>query len=243
MTIMKHMRKKINRLLDFSFSSRVTLILFAEILLGASIILVTTYLLADLTKDTLFDKTVLQFDTNISKYFYTLRTPLLTQVMIIISQLGADFILAVSTLILIFFTWKKHKEESILFFIMLIFGAFLNILLKDIFQRPRPTLDPLLTISSYSFPSGHAMNSFVFYVAVSYFIYHFTRNIKLGFIAVSFSVLLIFLIGISRIYLGVHYPSDVLAGYLTGLLWFVLVLVLERTMIFFKLYRNYKSPK
>lgn len=237
------MRKKVRKVLDFSFSSRATLVLFAEILLGAFIILVTIFLLADLTKDTLIDNDVLLFDTDISKYIYSFRTPLLTKIMIFVSQLGADFILAVSTIILIFFTWKKHKSESVLFLIMLLFGALLNLLLKDIFQRPRPTIDPLLTLTSYSFPSGHAMNSFVFYATVSYFIYHFTKNLKLSFAAAFLSTLLIFLIGISRIYLGVHYPSDVIAGYLTGLLWFILVLVLERTMALFRLYKKYTPQK
>lgn len=207
--------------------------------MGACIILVSTFLLADLTKNTLFDNDVLRFDTEISQYIYSFRTSELTQFMIFISWLGADFILAVSTVILIFFTWKKHKSESLIFFVMLLFGALLNLLLKEVFRRPRPTFDSLLNLSSYSFPSGHAMNSFVFYATVSYFFYHFTKNIMLSLLVVTISVILVLLIGISRIYLGVHYPSDVIAGYLAGLFWFMLVLVLDRTMKFFRLYKNY----
>lgn len=237
------MRKKILHILDFSFSSKATLILFAEIFLGGLIILITTFLLADLTKDTLFDNEILQFDTNFSQYIYSFRTPELTTFMIFISWLGADFILAVSAIILIFFTWKKHKEESKVFSVMLLFGALLNLLLKEIFRRQRPTFDPLITLTSYSFPSGHAMNSFVFYATVSYFFYHFTKNIKLSVLVGTIAIILIILIGISRIYLGVHYPSDVLAGYLAGLLWFMLVLVVERTVRYFRLYKKYRVIK
>lgn len=237
------MRKKILHILDFSLSSQATLLLFAEILFGGIIILIATFLLADLTKSTLFDSEILQFDTNFSEYIYSFRTPELTTFMIFISWLGADFILAVSAVILIFFTWKRHQEESKVFSIMLLFGALLNLLLKEIFKRQRPTFDPLVTLTSYSFPSGHAMNSFVFYATVSYFFYHFTKNVKLSLVVVSISILLVIFIGISRIYLGVHYPSDVLAGYLAGLLWFMLVLVVERTVKYFRLYRKYKPLK
>ncbi|MEN9406801.1 MAG: hypothetical protein RLZZ455_17 [Candidatus Parcubacteria bacterium] len=236
------MRKRIKKLIDFSFSSNATVVLFVEILIGIFLILITTFFLADLTKDTLIDNTITEFDRRISQTVYALRTPSLTQFMVFISWLGADFILAVSTVIMIFFTWRKHKSASTLFLIMLLFGALLNLLLKEIFQRPRPTFDPLFILGSYSFPSGHAMNSFVFYATITYFYYHFTKKIRSTIFLAFVALALISSIGISRIYLGVHYPSDVLAGYLTGLLWFILVLVLDRTMTFFRLYSSY-TPK
>jgi len=236
-------KKKLYNLLDFTFSSQGIVILVCEILVGIIAIAASSLLFADIAKDTLFDKQLVSLDMAISQFFYSFRTPLLTQVMVFISFLGADFILVISTIIVILFSWRKHKHESVLFSIMLIFGAILNVFLKQVFQRPRPTIDPLIDVSSYSFPSGHAMNSLVFYLTLAYFTYHFTRRIKYSFIAMCFSLVIIALIGLSRVYLGVHYPTDVAAGYVAGLLWFVLVLLMERTLRYATLYKNYRLHK
>lgn len=236
-------RNNISTILSFSFGSKTAFILFCEIVIGVVIILLSLFLFADIAKDTLFDKKVVDIDINISQYIYGFRTPFMTEVMIFISYFGADFILVFSTVIAIVLSWKKHKKESILFAIMLIFGSILNTTLKQIFQRPRPDIDPLFTLTSYSFPSGHAMNGFVFYATLAYFTYHFSGNIKRTVLFSFIAGILILLIGISRVYLGVHYPTDVVAGYLAGLLWFVLVIVVERTLVFRNLLKKYHPHK
>lgn len=237
------MRKTFYNLLDFTFSSNTAVVLVCEIFLGIIIIAASTILFADIAKDTLFDKQLVSLDMAISQFLYSFRTPLLTQIMVFISFLGADFILILSTVIIILFSWRKHRHESVLFSIMLIFGTLLNVFLKQIFQRSRPMIDPLLDLTSYSFPSGHAMNSLVFYLTLAYFTYHFTRSVKISFVALCASFVIIGLIGLSRIYLGVHYPTDVAAGYVAGLLWFILVLLMERTLRYATLYRSYRSRK
>jgi undecaprenyl-diphosphatase len=205
--------------------------------MGIFLIIISLLFFADITKDTFIDKEIAAFDIGISQIIYEFRTPLLNEVMIFISYFGADFILLFSTVIAMVLSWKKHKKESFVFAIMLIFGFLLNITLKQIFQRPRPDIDPLLTLTSYSFPSGHAMNAFVFYATLAYFTYHFSGNIKKTLLMTAIVIVLILLVGISRVYLGVHYPTDVIAGYAAGLLWFVLVLVVERTIALRRLYK------
>ncbi len=230
-------------MLDFTFSSHGIVLLVCEIAVGLIVVVASSLLFVDIAKDTLFDKQLLLLDSEISQFLYSFRTPLLTQIMLFASFLGADFILVISTIIVILFSWKKHRYESVLFSIMLIFGVLLNVFLKQIFQRPRPTIDPLFDLTTYSFPSGHAMNSLVFYLTLAYFTYHFTRSMKKAFIAMCIALVIIGLIGMSRIYLGVHYPTDVAAGYIAGLLWFVLVLFMERTLRYATLYKSYRRKR
>jgi membrane-associated phospholipid phosphatase len=96
-------------------------------------------------------------------------------------------------------------------------SAVLNRLLKGLFERPRPHFDhPLLIETSYSFPSGHAMESFVVYGMLAYFAVLALRTWESRVGVVFGAALLVVLIGFSRMYLGVHYLSDVLAGYAAG---------------------------
>jgi len=237
---MKKIKHLVNDLLVFSLSTKATQILLGEIILGISVILVFTYAFTRIISVTFIDQRIVQFDDFVSTIIQSFRSPLLTEVMIFISLLGADIILIVATIIVVFMRWRKHKKESILFTIMLVFGAILNIVLKSIFQRARPTFDPLLVVSDYSFPSGHAMNSLVFYATVAYFMYYYTKNALLSVLVLTLCIVLILLIGISRVYLGVHFPSDVIAGYIAGTMWFVFVLLVERTLTYFNLYKTYK---
>ncbi len=114
-----------------------------------------------------------------------------------------------------FYRWSLAAAANIAF------GALLNVILKNLFLRARPDLLQLVEVSGYSFPSGHSMNSMIFY---GFFIYMILENIKhRGKYAITGAMgLLVLMIGISRIYLGVHFASDVLAGFVIGLVWLIL---------------------
>lgn len=212
--------------------SKHTSIVFGEIVVGIALSLVSLILFAFVTHTVLQTPTI-QFDTTLSQAVYSLRTPAMTQTMILISFLGADFIVLGAGIVTILLAWRKHKYEAVLFLAVLAIGLLLNIILKVIFQRPRPDFDPILDLSSsYSFPSGHAMNSFIFYSVLAYFVYHFTRNLFLSISAIISAVVIILLVGFSRVYLGVHYPSDVLAGFIAGFFIFVTAIVLEKSFAF-----------
>lgn len=103
-------------------------------------------------------------------------------------------------------------------------GLGLIYLLKILFQRPRPLYPLKITESGYSFPSGHATFSFIFYGTLAYFFWltPLPKIVKIGVMA--FLILLSFGIGISRIYLRVHYPSDVFAGFCLGYTWLFLLI-------------------
>lgn len=212
-------------------------VLSLEIIFGVVTSFITFLIFWELT-DTVLEKERFFFDNSISMFFYHLRSPLLTSIMQFFSFIGADGILVLSVLIPLFFFWKKRKHEAMLFSIMIGMGAVLNTVLKLITQRPRPTFAPLAIEHSLSFPSGHSMNSFIFFMTVAYFYYHFTQRKKHSLIAFLFASVMILCIGISRIYLGVHYPSDALGGYVTGLLWLLFVILIDKTILFYRLFKN-----
>lgn len=225
---------------SFAISSKASFFIFLEIAFGTVFSLISLTLFADLMKDVL-ENDVIHFDTNVSNFFYSTRTPLLTNIMFGITALGSEILLIIASISFIFFAWKRHKQEAILFSVVLGVSAIVNFFVKQFVQRPRPEFAPLYLEHSFSFPSGHAMNSFVFYAMLAYFIFHFTRNNKLSSIIAALSVLLIVLIGISRIYLGVHYPTDVIGGYIAGFWVFITAVMMNRTIIFFKLFKESKK--
>lgn len=223
-----------------SNKSKVFLFILIEVLLGIIFSVSSLFFFIKLRSE-VFEKEFLSFDTGIINFIYNFRTPLLNKIMIGVSYLGSQFIIAAAIILVVIFFLKNHKKDAALFIFIISMAFIINNILKEIIQRPRPQIYPLISASGYSFPSGHAMDSFVFYATFSYLVFHFTQNKKLGFISTFVSITIILLIGISRVYLGVHYPTDVLAGYLGGFFWFISVILIEKTLIFFRLFREIRS--
>ena len=116
----------------------------------------------------------------------------------------------------------KNKKVGLSICTNLVVVTILNQLLKRLLQRPRPTEFRIIEENGYSFPSGHSMVSMAFYGYLIYLIYRFVKNKYLKWISIVLLSLLICLIGISRIYLGVHYTSDVLGGFLISISYLVI---------------------
>jgi undecaprenyl-diphosphatase len=121
---------------------------------------------------------------------------------------------------------NKHRRGAIIFTITTIGASLLLVSLKLAFRRarPEPFFDTILP-ASYSFPSGHSLASFCFYGALAAIITVRIEKLWLKTLVWLAAAILISLIGISRIYLGVHYPSDVLAGFAVGLIWVITIAV------------------
>lgn len=177
-------------------------------------------------------------DAAIFNFFYQLRDPFLTYLMFGITLLGNQILVCVFVLVFLFLIIKKHGREATLFLIILAVSVIANLVFKLVIGRARPDIAPLLVENTYSFPSGHAMNSFVFYSALVLYFYRFSHSFLKTLVLGICSGFLILLIGTSRIYLGVHYFSDVIAGYLAGFWWIVTSLVIEKSIYLYTTFRR-----
>ena len=144
------------------------------------------------------------------------------------------------------FILGKDKKKSSLISINLIINFFLNTVAKYIVQRPRP--DEMLRLieeHGYSFPSGHSMVSMAFYGYIVYLIYKSDMSLKKKILGCGGLLFLILMIGISRIYLGVHYASDVLAGFLLSIAYLMLFVIFSPKVLDFinKRLKNEKEEK
>jgi undecaprenyl-diphosphatase len=121
------------------------------------------------------------------------------------------------------YLFLSGKRRSAYFLTVCSFsGAMVSTLLKIVLERPRPELTGVTRVFTSSFPSGHALSSAVVYFTVAVFVARSAGSWGLKCLVISAAVGLTFMVGISRIYLGVHYPSDVIAGWLIGLGWALL---------------------
>ncbi len=137
-----------------------------------------------------------------------------------ITNFGGAIFLVIATITL--FIVIRNKKIGISILSNLAIVTVLNQLIKRILQRPRPTEYRIIEETGYSFPSGHSMISMAFYGYLIYLIYKYVKNKYIKGISIILLSLLICLIGISRIYLGVHYTSDVLGGFLISISYLII---------------------
>ncbi|MEG4505555.1 phosphatase PAP2 family protein [Microcoleus sp. F6_B4] len=161
------------------------------------------------------------FDTSILLYLRSLHTPLGDRIMLGFTFLGEPNLLLVICLTLgIILLARNHRSEAATIAIAAGGAIGLNLLLKKLFARARPQLwERVVDVRFYSFPSGHAMISMVIYGLLGYFLG--SRFPKQRWLIYSLTVVLVAAIGLSRLYLGVHWPTDVIAGYTAGLVWLI----------------------
>jgi undecaprenyl-diphosphatase len=132
----------------------------------------------------------------------------------------------------IWFLTHRWRREGWLLGITMLGAAVLNTTLKLTFQRARPEpFFDLLAPKSYSFPSGHSLASFCFFGALATVLTARIENKRINFVTWLVSGLMVLLIGLSRIYLGVHYTTDVLAGYAAALIWIAVIRFVEMELM------------
>ena len=137
-----------------------------------------------------------------------------------ITNFGGAIFLIILTVVLVILI--KNKKIGLSIFSNLVIITVLNQLLKRVLQRPRPTEYRIIEETGYSFPSGHSMVSMAFYGYLIYLIYKYVKNKYIKWSSIVLLSLLICSIGISRIFLGVHYTSDVLGGFFISISYLVI---------------------
>jgi undecaprenyl-diphosphatase len=170
--------------------------------------------------------TIVNFDSSIISYVQGLEAPLLTMIMKFFSFIGdtrAVIVTSLLTLVLLYMVFK-HRSELILFSSVMLGATILFVLLKLFFHRARPDLHRLAEASNYSFPSGHATMACALYGVLTFILWRHIATSLGRTIFFLFGMMMILAIGISRVYLGVHYPSDIIAGYFISIFWLTLAI-------------------
>lgn len=185
----------------------------------------------ELSKDVL-----LQFDGYVIYLVQSKISPVLIHIMMVITFFGSVrwFYIVVITGVTFLFIYKKWSLGIFLAGSSSL-GGLCNSFLKNLFKRQRPDFNQLITEQGYSFPSGHSMGSFIIYGALAYIIIHSTQKKKWKFLGVLIVSFLIVGIGLSRIYLGVHFPSDIVGGFMAGGAWLTICI------IFFRFYESKRN--
>lgn len=163
---------------------------------------------------------IMKLDTLAYRFFVvTLRSDVMTPIMEGFTSLSSVAVILVMALVVAAFAPGKAPGRCVCANVV---GALaLNQVLKFIVQRPRPDGYRLAVESSYSFPSGHSMVSMAFYGLLIWMIWKYERDDVMRHVWCCLFGLIIVMVGISRIYLGVHYASDVIAGFCVSLIWLV----------------------
>jgi undecaprenyl-diphosphatase len=188
---------------------------------GLAFSIICVWLFGELAEGMMAGDPIYTVDQWVLEHVLYFRTPSLSIIMILITQLGEWITITIaSVLIAVFFILKKRRGSLIGYITTVVGGSILDYVLKQAIQRTRPISETtLISVGGFSFPSGHAMLSMVFYGMISYFLIRYIKQWRFRMLIVISVGFLIFLIGFSRIYLQVHYLSDVLAGYAGGLFW------------------------
>ena len=175
-------------------------------------------------------KTITPFDRDILYWMYRHRAPWLTQTAKVLARLGSPPVIAgvalVSAVVGIF--WRKVRGAAWTMPVAIIGAGVIIQGVKLVIKRPRPSFfAPLLHESGFSFPSGHSLIAMVVYGLLGYFVMHLVHGFGAKLAVRVLTVLLIIAIGASRVYVGVHYPTDVLAGWVAGVPWLIACLALH----------------
>lgn len=190
------------------------------LVVGAVIAVIGTIGFAELAERVLAGGTQ-AFDVAILQWLHLHQHPLITQLMIEMTYLGTGSVVVVVVGVAALFLWHtEHKHSARLLLAATIGNLLLNGALKLVYHRARPSVFAWQTEAmSSSFPSGHAMSATVVYGTVAYLVIRLQKHHWAKMLTLTGTVMLILLVCLTRLYLGVHYPSDVIGGMIVGLAW------------------------
>jgi membrane-associated phospholipid phosphatase len=206
---------------------------------GIIILVITVSLFALVAANVVNGGELTNVDVELAHWLHEHSRPQLTQCLLVLSHMHEPIVLSVvSALITLYFIWKKRWYAALAILLVVQGGMLLNLLAKQAFHRARPSFEnPLVTLTTYSFPSGHVVATTAFYgVLAALLISQTTSWVRACCIALA-ALVMVVLVAFSRMYLGAHYLSDVLAGFLEAIAWFALCLTVIQA------YRDYRQAE
>ncbi|HTR65969.1 MAG TPA: phosphatase PAP2 family protein [Terriglobales bacterium] len=195
-------------------------------LLSLGLAVLSLFLFAWIAESVSHDQTR-QFDMAVRQAVHQHSSPAMTKAMFAASFIGGNGLVIAAVLAMILFLSLRWRRAALWLLTTILGALVLDLALKYAFHRPRPTPFFGNLPRTPSFPSGHALFSFCFYGVLAGLLADRIRSLWLRILIWACAAILVAAIGLSRIYLGVHYPSDVIAGYLTATLWVSTMIVLD----------------
>ncbi len=178
--------------------------------------------------DELFENQLGAFDRLITDVVLSFRSDRGTAFFEFMTHVGDRYAYAAIGLAMAAYFYLRHRSWKFILqtIFVLMMSTVSNVVLKRVFNRSRPTIEHLVSVDTLSYPSGHSMAAMAFYGFLIYLVTQLHMRPVLRWILIVFLVLVIFCVGVSRIYLGVHFPSDVAAGFMGGLIWVTFCVIL-----------------
>jgi len=197
-----------------------------QLTLGALVLASAAWLFGGIAEDVVTGDPLTLVDVAVAQWFHAHATPTLTRVMLLITHLH-DPLMVIAGMVLVaaYLAWKRRWYWLVCLSVCVPSGMLLNVLMKYAFQRARPSFDhPLLTLSTYSFPSGHVAAATLFYGVIAAMLVTQTAAWRWRVLVALLALAMVATVAVTRMYLGVHYLSDVLAAFAEGVAWLALCL-------------------
>ena len=205
---------------------------YITIFAGLVLLIVTISTFVALT-ESLAEEELGPYDEAVTEFVQHFRSSGLTSFFRVATHFGDRFVFIVIIAVLAAFFWFRFKNWRFTLQVVsvLVLSSLSNIAIKRIINRARPALDGhLVEVHTLSYPSGHAMSAMAFYGFLIYLCLRYELPKGMRLMLVTLFITIILLVGLSRVYLGVHYPSDVAAGYLGGLIWVSFAILIFNTL-------------
>ncbi|MHB9029289.1 MAG: phosphatase PAP2 family protein [Candidatus Latescibacterota bacterium] len=192
-----------------------------HVTIGAALTLIFMWLFFDVFEEMAGEEEIVQTDKKVLLALHMFRSPVLNKIMLFFTTLGDWQVIGVGlACCLLFLILLRRRHQAASLFLSVMAGSLFITVLKKVVQRPRPPVaDALMQEPTFSFPSGHSFIAFTFYGIIVYFLFKTLPKGSLRVLLAALGGCIILLVGFSRMFIGVHWPSDVLAGYASGAAW------------------------
>lgn len=197
-----------------------------QLTLGVVILMGASWLFGGIAEDVVTGDPLTLVDFQVAQWLHAHATPRLTEGMLVLTHMHETLPITFAVIILgAWLAWKRNWYWLLCVSITVPLGMLLNVMMKYAFQRARPAFDdPLLVLTTYSFPSGHVAGSTLFYGVVAAMLLARINAWRWRALIMLAAIGLVALVALTRMYLGVHYLSDVLAAFALGVAWLTLCL-------------------